>query len=76
MSAKNSADDAKIEKIKKAVVAFGKKKGKITVDELRELLPPDIVDPKDMGQWRLMLESQGVAVVESAATKRTVLRMP
>ncbi|NVB37722.1 RNA polymerase sigma factor RpoD [Pseudenhygromyxa sp. WMMC2535] len=72
MSANNPADVEKIEKIKKAVVAFGKKKGKITVEELRELLPPDVVDPKDIGEWKTLLEDQGVDVItETASSKRS-----
>ncbi|MCA9700687.1 MAG: hypothetical protein KC431_24385, partial [Myxococcales bacterium] len=60
----SSEDEDKVEKIKKAVVAFGKKKGQITVDELRELLPPDVVDPKNIGDWRDMLEEKGVTVLD------------
>ena len=42
MSAKTRSVD--VDKIKKAIVAFSKKKGHVTVEELRELLPLDIVD--------------------------------
>ncbi|NJK32382.1 MAG: RNA polymerase sigma factor RpoD [Deltaproteobacteria bacterium] len=60
-------DSEKLEKIKKAVIAFGKKKGQITLDELRELLPGDVVDHGQIGEWRKLLESEGVEVSESAA---------
>ena len=48
MSGKNRTVD--VDKYKKAVVAFGKKKGHITVAELRELLPPDIIDHENSGR--------------------------
>ncbi len=62
MSGKNRTVD--VEKIKKAVVAFGKKKGHVTVSELRELLPPDVIDHDDLDDWRKQLEAAGVNVVE------------
>jgi RNA polymerase primary sigma factor len=68
MSGKNRSVD--VEKIKKAVVAFGKKKGHITIDELRELLPPDIVDHDNLDEWRKILEDEGVSVVESDAAAK------
>jgi len=64
MSGKNRSVD--VEKIKKAVVAFGKKKGHVTVAELRELLPPDVVDQEDLGDWRKQLEAEGVKVLETS----------
>jgi RNA polymerase primary sigma factor len=68
MSGKNRSVD--VEKIKKAVVAFGKKKGHITLDELRELLPPDIVDHGNLDEWRKTLEDEGVSVVENDAAAK------
>jgi RNA polymerase primary sigma factor len=62
MSGKNRTVD--VDKIKKAVVAFGKKKGHVTVAELRELLPPDVIDHEDLGEWRTQLEAAGVRVVD------------
>ena len=62
MSGKNRTVD--VEKIKKAVVAFGKKKGHVTVAELRDLLPPDVIDHDDLDDWRKQLEAAGVNVVE------------
>jgi RNA polymerase primary sigma factor len=61
MSGKNRSVD--VEKIKKAVVAFGKKKGHITIDELRELLPPDVVDHGNLDEWRKTLEDEVVFVL-------------
>jgi RNA polymerase primary sigma factor len=74
MSGKNRSVD--VEKIKKAVVAFGKKKGHVTVDELRELLPPDVVNHENLGEWRKQLEAAGVNIVdaEPAAAKKTKAR--
>jgi RNA polymerase primary sigma factor len=70
MSAKTRSVD--VEKIKKAVIAFSKKKGHVTVAELRELLPSDVVDHQKIGEWRKLLEDEGVTIVEAdaAATKR------
>ena len=51
------------DKLKAQLVAFGKKKGKITTEELRGLLPPDLVDPKEIGEWEKLLVAQGVQVV-------------
>ena len=63
MSGKNRTVD--VDKIRKAVVAFGKKKGQITIAELRELLPPDVIDHDDLDDWRKQLEAAGVTVVEA-----------
>jgi hypothetical protein len=68
MSGKNRSVD--VEKIKKAIVAFGKKKGHITIDELRELLPPDVVDHGNLDEWRKTLEDEGVSVVENEAAAK------
>ncbi|MFO7563206.1 MAG: RNA polymerase sigma factor RpoD [Enhygromyxa sp.] len=73
MSGKNRTVD--VDKIKKAVVAFGKKKGHVTVAELRELLPPDVIDHDNLDEWRKHLEAAGVNVVEAeqvAANSGTV----
>jgi RNA polymerase primary sigma factor len=73
MSGKNRSVD--VEKIKKAVVAFGKKKGHVTVAELRELLPPDVVNHDNLGEWRKQLVAAGVNIVDSApAPKRSKSR--
>jgi RNA polymerase primary sigma factor len=63
MSAKTRSVD--VEKIKKAVIAFSKKKGHVTVAELRELLPSDVVDHQKIGEWRKLLEDEGVTIVEA-----------
>jgi RNA polymerase primary sigma factor len=51
------------EKLKKNLIAYGKKKGHITVDELQELLPPDLIDPAEFDQWEAMLVAEGVSIV-------------
>ena len=51
------------DKLKAQLVAFGKKKGSITSEELRGLLPPDLVDPREIGEWERLLVAQGVEVV-------------
>jgi RNA polymerase primary sigma factor len=50
------------EKLKKNLIAYGKKKGHITYEELQELLPPDLIDPAEIGDWEAMLVAEGVQV--------------
>jgi RNA polymerase primary sigma factor len=54
------------DKLLKQLVAFGKKKGHITYDELGQLLPPDLVQPGEIGEWEKLLVAEGVAVVTKA----------
>ncbi|MEX1362531.1 MAG: RNA polymerase sigma factor RpoD [Nannocystaceae bacterium] len=51
------------DKLQAQLVAYGKKKGQITTEELRGLLPPDLVDPKEIGQWEKLLVDEGVEIV-------------
>ncbi|MBK6917921.1 MAG: RNA polymerase sigma factor RpoD [Deltaproteobacteria bacterium] len=51
------------EKLKKNLIAYGKKKGHITYEELHELLPPDLIDPAEFDQWESMLVAEGVQIV-------------
>ncbi|MEM7151790.1 MAG: RNA polymerase sigma factor RpoD [Myxococcota bacterium] len=64
------------DKLKAQLVAFGKKKGQITTEELKGLLPPDLVDPKEIGQWQQMLVDEGVQVVTGKRAKSTRKAMP
>ena len=64
------------DKLKAQLVAFGKKKGQITTEELKGLLPPDLVDPKEIGQWQQMLVDEGVDVVTGKRAKSTRKAMP
>ena len=57
-----------VEKIKEAVVAFGKKKGHVTIAELRELLPPDVINHDNLDSWRKQLVEAGVNIVEREPT--------
>jgi RNA polymerase primary sigma factor len=57
------------EKLKKQLIAFGKKKGHITHDELAALLPPDLIDPAEMGKWEKLLVAEGVDVVSKEDAK-------
>jgi len=54
------------DKLKAQLIAFGKKKGQITTEELAGLLPPDLVDPKEMSQWEKLLETEGIEVISTA----------
>ena len=64
------------EKLKKNLIAYGKKKGHITYEELQELLPPDLIDPSELESWEQMLVAEGVQVsskdeAKSPAAKAT-----
>ena len=57
------------EKLKKQLIAFGKKKGHVTYDELHELLPPDLIDPEELGEWEKTLVDEGVQVLSREEAK-------
>ncbi len=57
------------EKLKKQLIAFGKKKGHVTYDELHELLPPDLIDPEELGEWEKTLVEEGVQVLSKEEAK-------
>ena len=69
MSKKASARNVDQEKLKKQLIAFGKKKGHVTLDELRQLLPPEIISPSEFGNWEKMLVAEGVHVLSKADVK-------
>ena len=67
------------DKLKAQLIAFGKKKGQITTEELQGLLPPDLIDPREIGQFEKLLEAQGVEVVSGkgragSATRKAMPR--
>jgi RNA polymerase primary sigma factor len=68
MANTRSIDEAKL---KKQLVAFGKKKGVVSREELRQLLPADLVDPASMGEWENTLIAEGVRVVAGDDPKAT-----
>ncbi len=53
-----------IEKLRKQLLSHGKKQGHVTSAELRQLLPPDVVDPRDLTQWQQILAEEGVELRE------------
>ncbi len=59
-----------VDKLRKQLISFGKRKGHITQDELQELLPPDLVDPKDMASWEQMLRDEGVELLTASEAAR------
>jgi RNA polymerase primary sigma factor len=69
MTNKTSTRNVDQEKLKKQLIAFGKKKGHITYEDLQELLPPDLIDPSEMDKWQQMLVDEGVAVVAGEEAK-------
>ncbi|MCA9717478.1 MAG: RNA polymerase sigma factor RpoD, partial [Myxococcales bacterium] len=71
MTAKTRTVD--VDKLKKQLIAFGKKKGHVTYDELRRLVPADLIDPKELAQWEKDLIAEGINVV-SQSSKRASSR--
>ena len=71
MNRKMSTRSVDSEKLKKQLIAFGKKKGHITHDELQALLPPDLIDPSEMGKWQQLLVAEGVQVVSKEDAKNS-----
>ncbi|MEX1362638.1 MAG: RNA polymerase sigma factor RpoD [Nannocystaceae bacterium] len=66
-----------VDKLRKQLISFGKRKGHITQEELQDLLPPDLVDPKDMSSWEQMLRDEGVELLTaSEAAKRGTRAKP
>jgi RNA polymerase primary sigma factor len=59
-----------VEKLRNQLIAYGKKKGHVTYDELHDLLPPDLVDPKDLKDWEKMLISEGVQVLSREEARK------
>ena len=60
-----------LEKVRKQLVALGKERGSVTTAQLREAMPPNVVDPRDLCFWRALLVIDGVEV-ESAPDVRPV----
>jgi len=69
MSGKIRPED--VEKLRKQLITFGKKKGHITHAQLNELLPPDLVNPNEIEHWKQMLVAEGVKVVAKEEPKKT-----
>ncbi len=53
-----------VEKLKQQLVAFGKKKGHLSLAELHDLLPADLIKPSELGEWEKMLRAEGVELVK------------
>ncbi len=70
MSSRMQARTVDVEKLRLQLIAYGKKKGHVTYDELHELLPPDLVDPKDLKEWEKMLSSEGVQVLSREEARK------
>ena len=52
---------------KKKLVAIGKKKGYVTIDEINDHLPAYLSSTEAIEEWMEMLGDEGIAVVESAS---------
>ncbi|TPV96764.1 MAG: RNA polymerase sigma factor RpoD [Myxococcales bacterium FL481] len=59
-----------VDKLKAQLIAFGKKRGHLTYEELHEFLPPDLVDPSEIGQWEKALVAEGVSVLTADQAKK------
>ncbi|MEZ4379967.1 MAG: RNA polymerase sigma factor RpoD [Nannocystaceae bacterium] len=59
-----------VDKLRNQLIAYGKKKGHVTYDELHDLLPPDLVDPKDLKDWEKMLVAEGVQVLSREEARK------
>jgi RNA polymerase primary sigma factor len=53
-------------KLKKQLVAFAKKRGKLVEEELEQFLPPDLLDRKKLAEWKDMLRAEGVELISKA----------
>src|SRR5690242_2136536 len=63
--------DLKLDEGLKALVESGKRKGYLTYSHVNEFLPDDAVNPEKLDQLLLMLEEQGVELIdESEAEER------
>jgi len=67
MTKKTSLRSVDREKLKKQLIAFGKKKGHITYADLQELLPPDLIARSEIDEWEQVLVDEGVKVVPNEA---------
>ena len=70
MTSRMQARTVDVEKLKNQLIAYGQKKGHVTYDELHELLPPDLVDPKDLKDWEKLLSAEGVMVLSREEAKK------
>ncbi len=61
-----------MQKLKKQLLAFGKKKGHITFDELNELLPAELVSERAIKRVEVELERAGVPIVTPEEAKKLV----
>ncbi len=58
-----------VDAYKKQLIAFGKKKGAITQEQLINMLPPTEVGADRLGQWTKVLQDAGVSVLTGSAEK-------
>ncbi len=65
MTLKTQTRNVDVDKLKKQLIAFGKKKGHISQAELRELIPADLIDPSELQQWTAELVAEGVQVLSA-----------
>jgi uncharacterized protein (TIGR02996 family) len=57
----------------KELLETGKQKGYVTYEQVNEILPDDAVDPAKLDQLLLMLEEQGIELIDGAEASRRVI---
>src|ERR1700677_3144372 len=63
--------DLKLDEGLKTLIESGKEKGYLTYDQVNEFLPDDAVNPEKLDQLLLVLEEQGIELIdESEAEER------
>src|SRR5206468_2758232 len=56
--------DLKLDEGLKAIIEQGKEKGFLTYSQVNELLPDDAVNPEKLDQLLMLLEEQGVELID------------
>jgi RNA polymerase primary sigma factor len=55
-----------IKKLQSQLVAYGRKQGHVTLEELHAMLPPSLLTETELAKWKAVLARQGVPVVAAA----------
>src|ERR1700722_10384178 len=62
--------DLKLDEGLKALIESGKEKGYLTYDQVNEFLPDDAVNPEKLDQLLLVLEEQGIELIDEAEAEQ------
>src|ERR687891_276299 len=58
--------DLKLDDALKTLIESGKEKGYLTYDQVNEFLPDDAVNPEKLDQLLMLLEEQGIELIDEA----------